>query len=926
MILRQMKTFLITIQFVLLYNMASAQIFFSEEFNNPPCNTGCPATGFINPAGPWTLTDVGVNGPTPNEWFVSCAENGAFVGDCGTGCVGLGDATLHIASTINQVFAGIVCPTGDCGAAYYAGFPPLDDVTTNKRIESPTIDCSSALCAPTIRFKYIFNGEPPFDYFMLEYFDGVTWNILDNPAQTTICPNGQGRWTLYTLPLPASAIANANVKIGFRWINNNDGSGADPSVAIDSIVVGAPSLPDVQFTVGDNTVCTGSTTTITLNNPQPGLTYSWDYNNTQTYTGTTPPDFDSNLGTTGDYEIFLTADDGCGQQTASQIITVNDCNTINAVIGLTATDLCINDAIDFFDLSTGNITSWSWTFNGSQTGSSSLEDPAQIVFDTIGLHEVILIVSDGVVSDTDTVLINVYYCLPPPDAAFIVNFNPPVCIDSCVTITNTSNYLPGATFSWTFESGIPSTANTADPPEICFNSAGSFEFKLVITNPDGQMDSVTADFIVLDCQPPQASFTPNTAALICVDSCMTFNNTSTASVNATYEWTFPGGTPNNFIGANPPDICYATIGGPYVAKLKVTDFGLSDSTTLDITVQDCPTLDALFTASVINICPGDSILFTDQSTGAVSWDWTFAGGTPSTFSGQAPPYITYDAPGTYTAQLIITNSSGNDQYTLDIIVDNCGAPIPAFSASQTVICAGDCIQFFDESTSNPQGWYWNFPGGSPSFSTQENPPYICYDAPGVYPVSLRVFNNLGIDSITIQGYIIVNASSQVATTFDSTTILLGESVTLGAFGGVSYTWYPDFFLSDDSVASPVATPLDTTLYSVVMTDLNGCTSTAQVLVNVRPPNQVFVPNIFSPNSDAVNDFIKLYTTGPIERLEFHIFDRWGNRVFFSDDVNERWDGTYNGKNCNTGVYAYFYRIAFADGKVIRGKGDITLIR
>jgi gliding motility-associated-like protein len=111
-----------------------------------------------------------------------------------------------------------------------------------------------------------------------------------------------------------------------------------------------------------------------------------------------------------------------------------------------------------------------------------------------------------------------------------------------------------------------------------------------------------------------------------------------------------------------------------------------------------------------------------------------------------------------------------------------------------------------------------------------------------------------------------------------------------------------------------------------MTDLNGCTSTAQVLVNVRPPNQVFVPNIFSPNSDAVNDFIKLYTTGPIERLEFHIFDRWGNRVFFSDDVNERWDGTYNGKNCNTGVYAYFYRIAFADGKVIRGKGDITLIR
>jgi gliding motility-associated-like protein len=397
-------------------------------------------------------------------------------------------------------------------------------------------------------------------------------------------------------------------------------------------------------------------------------------------------------------------------------------------------------------------------------------------------------------------------------------------------------------------------------------------------------------------------------------------------VNATYTWTFPGGTPNSFNGTNPPQICYNTA-GTFTAKLKVADNSGIDSTTLDITVQNCPVPVALFSASSLNICQGDSVLFTDQSSNAATWSWTFPGGTPSTFNGQNPPFITFANPGVFNVNLLITDGASLDStYSLTITVTNCGAPIPAFTASQTTICEGDCIQFFDQSTSNPQGWYWSFPGGIPSFSTQQNPPYICYNSPGVYPVTLRVFNNLGIDSLTVQAYIVVNSTTQVSTTFDSTTIILGESVTLGAGGGISYIWYPDFFLTNDSISNPVATPTDTTVYTVVMTDLNGCTSATQVKVNVRPPNQVFIPNMFTPNSDGVNDFIKLYTTGVIERVEFNIFDRWGNRVFFADDVNERWDGTYHGKNCNTGVYAYFYRVAFADGRVIKGKGDITLVR
>lgn len=911
------------INLLLLFGFNSkAQIFFFEDFNNA-CTSNCLAGAYNGPNGLWTVSNIGVNGTTPNEWFVSCAENGMPIGTCGSGCIGSGDATLHIGSTTDQIFATLICPTGDCGAAYYAGLPPLDDVTTNKRAVSPVIDCSTAACAPTLSFKYIFNGQPPFDYFIVEYFDGSTWNVIDNPPQTPVCANGQGQWTNYSIILPGSAIGNANMRIGFRWINNNDGNGADPSVAIDDVIVSTPPPPDPQFTIANPDLCIGQSTNITLDNVQVGVTYNWTYDGVAVYTGTTPPSFTA--VNEGSIEISVTATNGCGSVTSSLFINVTNCSIINADIQASATDICLNDCVDFSDASVGNITSWEWTFTGATTTSSNSQNPGSVCFNTLGQQTVTLTVSDGTDQSTTSININVSSCAAPPDAAFSIDVNP-LCVGDNMNVFNTSVFDPGATFAWTFQGGNPATSNLLNPPQVNYSAAGTYTIKLVVTNPDGQQDSLILTLNVINCgTPPVADFSAS-ATNICAGQSVSFFNNSTGAAGATYTWTFPGGTPNNFNGANPPDIQFNTA-GVFTVKLKVTDNNGADSITLNITVQNCPVPVALFTASSLNICRNDSILFTDQSTNASTWTWTFDGGVPGSFIGQNPPYIVYPTAGVYTATLLVTDGAGLDStYSLTITVTNCGAPIPGFTASQTTICEGDCIQFFDQSLGNPQGWYWSFPGGSPSFSTQQNPPYICYNSPGVYPVSLRVFNNLGIDSITIQAYIIVNPATQVTTTFDSVTIIAGESVTLGAGGGASYVWYPNYFLNNDSIANPIATPTDTIVYFVVMTDQNGCTSTAQVKVNVRPPNQVFVPNVFSPNGDAVNDFIKLYTTGAIDKVEFNIFDRWGNRVFYADDVNQKWDGTFKGKDCNTGVYVYFYRVAFSDGRVIKGRGDITLLR
>jgi Secretion system C-terminal sorting domain/PKD domain len=185
-----------------------------EDFEAVPCNSGCDPS-IVS----WTTTNTGINSGSANSWYVSCAENGQAAGACGAGCGN--DESLHVGSTT----------LGDIGAAYDAG------QTTNKRIESPTIDCSGA-STMTVSFNYIMNGELNIDFASLLYFNGTVWTTITSPLPMT--PTGacgaQGQWTNYSVALPAGANNNPNVKIGFNW-TNDAASGSDPSFAVDDISI-----------------------------------------------------------------------------------------------------------------------------------------------------------------------------------------------------------------------------------------------------------------------------------------------------------------------------------------------------------------------------------------------------------------------------------------------------------------------------------------------------------------------------------------------------------------------------------------------------------------------------------------------------------------------------------------------------------------
>lgn len=237
----------------LLPTVATAQlVVWAEEFENG-CTGGCYASAYsTGPNGAWSVVNTGTNGACANRWFISCTENGNAVGACGTSCTSANE-TLHVGNDVacaspNGCF---FCPGGDCGAAYDASCPPglcafccsCNSAQTDQRATSPVIDLTGRSGA-TLSFQYMEGGQGTQDNATLWYYNGSVWSQLADMAKTATGCGGQGIWTAYTVPLPASANNNPNVRIGFRWVNNNDGSGADPSFAVDNVQITVAYVPD----------------------------------------------------------------------------------------------------------------------------------------------------------------------------------------------------------------------------------------------------------------------------------------------------------------------------------------------------------------------------------------------------------------------------------------------------------------------------------------------------------------------------------------------------------------------------------------------------------------------------------------------------------------------------------------------------------
>jgi gliding motility-associated-like protein len=264
------------------------------------------------------------------------------------------------------------------------------------------------------------------------------------------------------------------------------------------------------------------------------------------------------------------------------------------------------------------------------------------------------------------------------------------------------------------------------------------------------------------------------------------------------------------------------------------------------------------------------------------------------------------------------NTWGGGAYLVKLT--SCSNNILNVTVSATdVICKGQCIgtaTVAAEGGCPPYAYSWN----TIPLQTNTTATNLCA---GTYYVTVTdVDNNTVIDSVLIiepPSFLSANAGNDI-------TINIGDSAQLYGSGGISFAWIPATGLSCSDCSNPIASPLVTTSYVLVVTDSNGCTDTDNITVFVNYNcSDVFVPNIFTPNTDGHND-LECVRSKCIQTMIFAIYDRWGEKVFESNDQNKCWDGTYQGNPLNPAVYVYYLEAILYDGTEIRKKGNISLIR
>lgn len=317
---------------------------------------------------------------------------------------------------------------------------------------------------------------------------------------------------------------------------------------------------------------------------------------------------------------------------------------------------------------------------------------------------------------------------PSPVAAFTPNQN-----GNDFTFTNESQNA--LSYNWDFGDGAMSTEVA---PSHNYGQAGEY---MVTLTAFGACDTVQTTIAVNIAGAPSAGFisSPNEG---CAPLAVDFTNTSTGEPS-NITWLFPGGSPASSTEENP--VITYQMPGNYDVVLIVSNATGLDSLRLNSHIAVNPNPVAAFTPNQ----NGNEFTFTNNSQNASSYAWDFGDGAMST---EVAPTHTYDQGGDYTVTLTAFGTC--DTVQTSILVSINSAPTASFSSTPNEGCAPQLVNFTNTSAGEISSIAWLFPGGSPAFSTEENPT-VTYQDPGSYSVILVVSNAAGIDSIRLDDHILV---------------------------------------------------------------------------------------------------------------------------------------------------------------------------
>jgi len=449
-------------------------------------------------------------------------------------------------------------------------------------------------------------------------------------------------------------------------------------------------------------------------------------------------------------------------------------------------------------------------------------------------------------------------------------------------VTVSGGTLP-YTYSWSPSGGSTSAATGL--------AAGSYTASVTDANGCTQTQTVIIT--------QSTVMTVSTAAI--PDTCNQSVGTATATVSSggtspfTYQWN-NGQTTPSASGLSP---------GNYT--VTVTDVsGCTGTATVVVTSTGGP---AIVLSSQTNVlcnggANGSAAITASGGTSPYTYSWSPSGGTNASASNLSA--------GTYT--VIITDAGGCSStqtvaITQPVAITTTVSSPPACGVNNGTAAAAVA------GGSSPYTYLW---------SNGQTTSAAASLGSGSYTV---IVTDAGGCTQTTTVNVIVNPNP-VATAASNVTITQGQSTTLTASGGGNYFWS-----NGATTAAVVVAPAATAFYCVTVTDANGCTDSACVTVFIEPidcasAGELYLPNAFSPNNDGENDFLQIYYGNflCIKSLHLAIFNRWGEKVFETNDPAGQWNGSHREKAEESAVFVYYLKAILITGEEINKKGNVSLIR
>ncbi len=465
------------------------------------------------------------------------------------------------------------------------------------------------------------------------------------------------------------------------------------------------------------------------------------------------------------------------------------------------------------------------------------------------------------------------------------------------------------TYSW---SPIGGTAATA-----VGLPAGSFICQ--ITDAVGCTDHAVA----LILQPTQVNVTPMASATICISQSIPLTATGSGGTPVyTYSWSNPGGPVTSPVS---PAVTttYTVI---------CTDANGCNSLSQLLTILVRPPLQVSVSATD-SVCTGSSANLTATGgggDGTYTYTWTPVGGLSN--PSIANPVATPVATTIYTVYVNDGCGTPPDSNTVKVVLYP--VPVPVFTSNDTGGCAPVCMKFSDASFPKCQSAIWTFGDGNTGIGCDSI--HHCYTAAGTYTVKINITDIHNCKGAATRANYIHVFPLPVAqyTAAPQPTTMLSPQITFGdsSKGAVSRNWYfTELPGAGDTVANPQYTYPDTGCYKVTLAVQNifGCVDTARGPVCISPLFTFYIPNAFTPNGDGLNDiWLPGSEDADPNHYEVSVFDRWGNRVFYSTSLAKGWDGKANGGPAIAQEDTYVYQIFVRDfkGTKYTYRGIVNLVK